>query len=353
MSVLVIGKKKYSTGFEWHAYSSEKDAGEKVKTLKKKGFFANYVKVNDRLYQVYSCEKGDAISKHPPLAVGFLHLAGGYYYMDLGEQGVWVLLKGMDGSVLHEKTYRTVEEFENSQYALISSVFEGEYERKKITVDLMKEAKTASLGKSFKNLNAKVLVLVGLIPVLGASILYVFGGQEEMPPPVVATPSSSSPSSPQSQPQTVQSVDTLQSEASDSEGAGGGDGDAGSGVGFNVGKLDLSCYKEYYRKALLVGTGSCEWTLTPDKPVSEVEHLECGKALRLIVLPLASVEWGQPSDYGELAGYTFVIEGQVYMQDLKRLNDLYFKELKLKIEGEPQSVSVQIAGELICKKDNL
>lgn len=334
--IVTVEGKKFSTGLDWHSYPLEQDAKDKLKSLKNKGLFANYVKVNKRLYQVYSCEKDERM-KYPPLALGFLHLAGGYYYMNLPE-GVWVLLKGADGSVIFERIFGSIEEFEMSEQGTLSNILEDGQEKREITPELMR-VKRAGGG-----VDKKILALGGLLPVLALVVFYLFKPQGESqapkgdvpaPVPAPAPAPISEPVMPQEpQPQEPQNEPLPPEEK------------------VMLAKVDLSCYKEYYRQAVLTGKGSCNSEAKPDIPLSEALIVDCDRALKLIAIPMASVEWGQSQNYGEVVGYSFSIKGQIYMQDLKRLNSLYFKALSLKLDGEIQNLSTEVSGEVICKKEN-
>lgn len=331
MPVVEVNSKRYGVGYEWLSYQSQEEAKDKAKFLRRKGYSANVVKVRKGLYQVYYVERSDEGAKHPPLAAGFINLAGGYYYMRLNGK-VFVLIKTSDGAVVHENVYDSLDDFENQRYEVLSALEEGQ-SRTEITPE---QGKFRS-GMVFSGASAppkKVLILASVATILLASAYFLMKEPEVSVPEVQSSPASSVAGSPRSFP-------------TDSEEAAPQD----AGQTLKVGRIDLSCYEKFYSQALSEGRGSCEWSLTPDQSTEGVDFPSCEEALKSLRLIGAKTQWGQAKDYGGFAGYSFSIAGRVYAHELKKLERLYFTSLSLKVEGEVKSISASIAGVLICKRE--
>lgn len=332
MPVVNVKGKKYGVGYEWLTYSSEEEAKEKVKFLKRRGYFANMVKVRKGLYQVYYIERADEGARHVPLAVGFINLAGGYYYMRVDGQ-FFVLIKTADGAVVHENVYQSLEDFENQRYDVLSALEEG-VEKRELTIEQGK----FSSGLAF-SFDKKVLLL---LPAVGAflALLYFMREPESLTAEPVASPPSAAPLPPQTPPPS-QAVEVPQGDAQVQAQA----------QELKVGRLDLSCYEKFYSEALTEGKGSCEWSLNPTESESEVEFPPCERALKSLKVLGAKLQWGQVQEYGSLVGYSFSLAGPIYAQELQALKDLYFASLSLKLEGGVREITTTLSGVLICRRE--
>lgn len=346
MAVVGIKGKKYGVGFEWDTDDNEERAKARTAQLRRKGYFADIVKVGKSHFQVYSCDKFDGAAKHTPLAVGYLHLAGGYYYMRL-EDKVWVLIKAGDGTIAHEGLYESLEDFENKKYDFLSSVVDNPQEKREITIEegkfkmklgLFKNLDLKKSGKSSGSLSVPKRVLaflfLAVLLLAGMFVYFTRSGEPELPKTKNQQKVNPSPS-----PQMVK-VESQESQGVKVE----------EKVLLKVGKIDLSCYDQFYTKAFTENQGSCEWQLTPEIPIDSVKIPACKEALEGLTLLGTRIQWGQVEDYGEFLAYSFSISGQMYASDLKVMSGLYFSSLSLKLEGGISSVMTTISGVVICKR---
>lgn len=329
MGVVEIKGKKYGVGFEWDTDDAEEKAKLRVNQLRSKGYFARMVKVSKNHFQVYSCDRLDEASKYPPLAIAYLHLAGGYYYMNL-ENKVWVLIKAYDGTIVHEGVYESLDAFENKKYDLLTSVVDDPHGKKKITVEEGRFKSGLSFSLVSVSIPKRALVFLSLSVVLLLGMFVYFTRSSE-----------SESSEGDLQAQSVQVIEA--------SGQGQAVQESPSSV-LKVGKIDFSCYDRFYVKAFTENQGSCEWQLDPDVPVDGVRLPTCKEALEDLTLLGAKVQWGQVEDYGEFLAYSFSLSGQIYAHDLRMMRDLYFTSLFIKLEGSINSITATISGVALCKK---
>lgn len=306
---IVLEGKKFHAGLKWDAFADRKDALEKAEDYKDQGYSVFVVKVGDK-WQV--CVSKSEKLRHPILATGFLHLVYGYYYIPL-EKGVWVFLKGADGTVIHEGVYESLEKFEAENSERVLPFLRDGEGRKKISL---------AEGKNFRRPRQirPVFLLLPLVGVFFLVVLFVVArafSEPEVKVRKTAPPAPSAVSQPALPPA--------------------------------WGRLDLSCYEKFYQKAIAEGNGECQWELSPSQ--TERSYPPCESATRKLMIPGASLQWGQVSSYGErgeVLGYSFSLSGEFFAQDIKSLQDLPFTLLKLTISGNASRPQVSLSGVLLC-----
>lgn len=313
---VLIGNKKFHVSLEWHTYADREDAKEKLKEFKEDGYDAVLFKVGDK-HQV--CVSKKEKLKHPVLATGFFHLLYGYYYMPL-EGAVWVLLKGEDGTVIHEGIYKDLESFEAENSERVLPFLGSAKSRQKLSLSDAKDfKKKSSVNPVLLTVPlAVVVVIFGFFFV--SKVLFKPKRVAPLPPPQTA-------------PSTVMDLVPSAEEKPRV---------------LSWGRLDLSCYGEFYERALKEGRGGCEWSLSPSEKGKE-GLARCDEATE-VMRSFSGLKWGEVSDYGDVMGYSFNLSGNFFSEDLRKLEKLSFAELKFSISGELKNFNTTLTGVLLCQR---
>lgn len=193
MVTIQIDGKNYVAGLKWFTYKDKKDALEKEQEIKENGNFAGIIK-RDEVYLVY--ESKNKISEGDILAVGFLHLAGGYYYMLLDDRRFWVFVKGTDGGIIFDKVVNSLEEFEYNNQDLLAGFMGagGTLSRQEIDISSYEKKKrlleidfNLKLDKKKKILLA-VSLFLGFVMILAPYVYDAVKPKPKAPPAPPPTP---------------------------------------------------------------------------------------------------------------------------------------------------------------------
>ncbi|MEM3415532.1 MAG: hypothetical protein QW575_08180 [Thermoproteota archaeon] len=329
MEIVKIEGKKYIAGLEWYSFTNKEDADAKQKELGN----ANIIKVSNNRYLVYK----EPNEKGYVLASGFLHLAPGhYYYMILDDGRKWILLQGIDGGILYDDVVKDFVDAEEKHYELFSSFLDnsGKMQREEIFI---------SDGKKFRKAGKKTIKLtdsdmsIKTYITAGISIAIILGGlymiydvfMKPKKPAVMVRPQTTITQT-QAKPQPPPVI-TL-------------------GKFINIEK----CFSKYDH------TGYCQMTVQDMQVIDPTTKCKdvINKIEKLIstysfIYPNStSLKWGTSQYTGKFYLYSFSMTGHFLLKSIKFLQDLYFENGTLTIQGKDiLKPTITVSGVFACKKE--